>query len=498
MAVFQARHACLLSVIVVGCSTISVSGTPIPISDYNAVGMTWVECPAETPSTLRCATLDVPMDWQNLDGPTITLAMNVLPARNQSKRIGYLMVNPGGPGGSGRELNILAELGEWYWSDDLRDHFDILGADPRGIGASNAVACDAELWNTRTTVFPTDQESYDALVDHWTAFGASCANMTGPLLSHVDTVNAAQDIEAIRLALGDEKLNWLGFSYGTQLGSTYADLYPSKIRAMILDGNLDHWQTEVSMLSAESRAYEMTLNAFFDWCDSDSTCAARGLDSATSQTFDRLVSEAYRKPITAQECATSGLCRADVNGEEILFNAQEFMMFPVTGFPSLGLALAQATAGNATLLSTPLAQSNTDGFGGQAVQCLDWFPHTTTADIVLNKKQMTDLLAPHTRGACQSWNVQITCLGWPVDPNNPPHKFKILTAPPMLLVNSYSDPATAYEWAVGLQSQIGGSVLLTRNGTGHTSYEGASDAAAIMDRYLITLELPPAHMIVDS
>lgn len=461
--------------------------------------ITWGACPTGVPDGLNCSSLSVPVDWEKPDGETFKLEVAILNATDPDKRLGYVMVNPGGPGGAAIPLLVAYQEGSWFWSDDLRAHFDIVAADPRGVGASNPIKCDPDLWNERTSLVPTDEASFDNMTEYWSAFSDSCLNLTGPLFEHVDTISAARDIEALRLALGGEPLNWLGFSYGTMLGSQYAELYPDNIRAMVLDGCVDHSLDDRAMLLSESQTYEATLEQFFNWSSHEPTNALYGQNATPAEIFDAVVAQASATPIPAPNCSSP--CRADASYEEIILNAQEMLIFPSSGFPTLAQALNDSYhANNATLFASPLAaHANDSAFGGQAIQCLDWQPHETTLDAVLYKRQAAAWAGTHTRGLCQSLQVQMSCLGWAADRVDPPRRYNVSgTSNPVLLVNALWDPSTSYEWAVGVQTQIEGAVLVTRNGSGHTSYEGAGEASRVMDRYLIDLTVPEMHLVVQD
>jgi pimeloyl-ACP methyl ester carboxylesterase len=196
----------------------------------------------------------------------------MLPASDPNKRIGALLFNTGGPGGV-----ATPELSEGPvivpFSENLKQHFDIVGMDPRGLQASQNVVCDPDLWNEANNVsaFPRNAAELDFLVNAWGAVGNSCRKLTGPLLDHTDSASVARDFEAVRLALGNKPLNFLGLSYGTVIGTAYLELFPENVRAMVLDSDVDHSQEQTFSILTESRGYEATLNKFFEWCESNST-----------------------------------------------------------------------------------------------------------------------------------------------------------------------------------------------------------------------------------
>ncbi|KAF2099692.1 hypothetical protein NA57DRAFT_65667 [Rhizodiscina lignyota] len=377
----------------------------------------------------------------------------------RGRKLGSLVYNPGGPGQAATEFIVGAASGAQVYSSELLEHYDIVGLDPRGTGFSHPVMCDPDIWNERVSLFPKTTTEFQELVEHNRVVGDSCAKLTGPLINHLDTIHVVKDLELI--------------------GYTYAELYPENVNHIVGDGILDHGQSEATTLNGEAEdAYERTLDQFFEWCKSNSTCFQHKENPAAI--FDAIVKQANSKPIPAPGCSSKGdgACRVDVTGEEIRFNAQGFLgavdeslFFP--GWLALSEAIALAAKGNATLLSTHLATSKTSTqFPGMAIGCQDW-----------------------------SHNSKSTaCIGWPAPNTNPqgPVRKSVMKAPKMLLVNSLYDPENSYVWANSVRNQVPNSVLLTRNGGGHTSYQLWGKTSELMDRFLITGELPKDGTIVDS
>lgn len=181
----------------------------------------WHNCTAADPPLLDCGELQVPLDWGDPSGKKITLGMVRAQAADASKRLGNLIFNPGGPGSAASQF---VEEAAGVFTAGVLEHFDIIGLDPRGVGLSSRIQCDPDIFNERVSVFPSDQASFTKMVKKQRALGESCLSLTGPLLGHIDSVSVARDVEAVREALGDEKLNFLGLSYGSLLGATYAEL----------------------------------------------------------------------------------------------------------------------------------------------------------------------------------------------------------------------------------------------------------------------------------
>jgi pimeloyl-ACP methyl ester carboxylesterase len=445
----------------------------------------------------------VPLDYDDPDGEHITIGMNRLQARDPANRIGSLIFNPGGPGGAGSVYVGEQAAGTPVFTPTVLDRFDVIGMDPRGTGSSTRVKCDPDLWNDYHSRFPTDAAAFAELQAYTQAVGESCLEMTGPLLGHLDTVSAARDMEQVRLALGGEPLNYLGLSYGTQLGATYAELFPENIRVMVLDGALDHGQRALAMLDNEARAHERELERFAEWCNETETCALHGQDVLA--VYDEVTTGADEQPIPAPKCVELGYCRTEATGEDIRFFAQGVLMFkdptPAFGLPgweALAQGLADAKAGDASLFAPYLAMSDDSGsFAGPAIQCADWKTDLETWEDMQAYQNFGQIIAPHTRGATQTWTILVGCMGWPTPVANPPGVWDVQGAPPILIVNAIYDPSTAYPWAQLMREQIDSAVLVTRIGDGHTSYllQGDSQTRDAIDHYLVTGEVPPANTI---
>jgi pimeloyl-ACP methyl ester carboxylesterase len=424
-----------------------------------------------------------------------------LPAQDRAHRVGSLVINPGGPGAPGSQFIALEAAGSHLWHPALHRRFDLIGMDPRGIGTSTPIRCDPAAWN-QVSLFPRNRAEFQRLANHVRAFGATCLRLTGPLLGHVDTLSVARDLEALRRALGEGKLNFLGLSYGAEIGTLYAERYPKRIRAMALDAILDHSVSTERVFAEAAAAYEDTFNRFAAWCRRARSCPLYGRDAPAL--FDRLVRRADRQPIPAPQCATQP-CRRIVTGAEIRQNS--FYPLAVKNpIPAIGLpgwkgfaaALAQAERGDASAFSSHLATvPRDDPFPGLAVNCVDYPRTIKTYEEFAAMTRRGRAIAPHTQGASEAWLGITGCMRWSVALANPPHRPKIRGAPPILLVSATHDPSTSYVWARRALRQIPGAVLLTRDGDGHTSsWLGPRSRTnnAIVD-YLITRKTPPPNSV---
>lgn len=391
--------------------------------------------------------------------------------------------------------------GGGLWHPSLHRRFDLIGMDPRGVGRSTPVRCDPAVYNRPVPLFPRTAAQFWRLASYARALGRSCRKRTGPLLGHVDTLSVARDMEALRRALADGKLNFLGLSYGAEIGTLYAERYPGRIRAMALDGILDHSIATEALFADDTVAYENTFNRFAAWCAQTTDCALHGRDVAGL--FDRLVQRADQQPIPVPECATAP-CRTPVTGDDIRLSAYNLLLFkspiPALGHPGwngFAQALAALEAGDAGAFARSLVASPRDGtFAGLAVNCVDYPPLIGGFHDLVSATLLARALAPHTRGAGEAWTGLIGCIRWPVPLANPPHRARIRGAPPILLANSTHDPSTPYRWAHDLLQQIPGAVLLTRDGDGHTSsWLHPSRTSAAIARYLITRNTPPPNTV---
>jgi pimeloyl-ACP methyl ester carboxylesterase len=465
----------------------------------------WRACPYPgVPATLQCATLTVPIDYAHPVRGSTHVVIDRLPAADPAHRLGSLVVDPGGPGGSGTQLVAHEALGTPGFSSGVRDDYDLIGYDPRGVGLSDPIRCSAALFNRPIDYFPQTSSAFRGLVAHNRALGRSCERDSGPLAAHDDTISVARDLDAVRAALGEPTLNYLGLSYGTEIGSLYAALFPHRVGRMVLDGNLEHSLSERTMVLDESHAYEVELSRWGTWCDDDRSCSLRG--DHPLQALTTLAARADRRPIPAPGCAKAG-CRRRVTGQDIRQDAQDLILFKNPGvvgpgWAGLATAIRQAQHGNATLLSSPRATGDRDpaiASSGLTVECQD-FP--TTINTFAGVHALGTLVRrryPLTGGLSQSYEIAAQCVGWPLAAHNPPHRLHVSSQiPPILMVNATYDPSTAYVWAKVLHRQLPHSVLLTRRGDGHTSYLNPGATRMAINAFLVNGTLPKPGTVLES
>jgi pimeloyl-ACP methyl ester carboxylesterase len=455
-------------------------------------GVDWAPCEGDA-TTALCGKLRVPLDWSKPRGQQIQVAVARRPADDPSRLVGTVFFNPGGPG-DGAVDDVAAA--EQIFSAPMLERFDIVGVDPRGVGGSARVRCEVPVLTPGDTLFPSSRQEFQNLRRHNRAVGLSCLDQTGPLMGHVDTVSVARDHEALRIALGVRQVSWLGLSYGTQLAANYAQLYPQRTRAMVLDAALEHSLPEVVQVADEAMAAEDSFNRFIDWCRTAPTCALRGRDVATL--YDDLVASADQDPIPVD-----GALRP-VTGEDIrtrtvgLLRVKEPspIFGPDLNWPGLSRAIAAALDGNAAAFALPPAKLLQEELSTLlAIGCMEYVPQVNNYGEMRQRIQMGRQLAPHLQGASETWQVN-RCIDWPIPVANPPRLLDVRGVP-TLIVHATHDPSVPYKWAHSLAAQIRGSDLLTRAGDGHTSYHTSPCARAAITRYLIRPQAPPDRVCAD-
>ncbi|WP_336206371.1 alpha/beta fold hydrolase [Nonomuraea sp. LPB2021202275-12-8] len=442
-------------------------------------GIAWAPC-EEEPSA-ECGTLAVPIDWSRPGGPTIELAVARRKATDPAARVGSLVINPGGPGGSGVEAAYGAP---GFFTPELQQRFDIVGFDPRGVGRSHPVVCSASVFNQMPYVVMKSQADFD----RWTAYSKrlreDCRARTGPLYDHVDSVNVARDVDALRAALGEEKLTYYGISYGTLIGQMYAELFPNRIRAMALDSNMDHSLGVKAFLDSEATAVEDAFDEFVGWCDHEAECALHGQD--VRALWERLLAKARRgelyypgvpdRPMTEVQVLYQGVMGTEGPAWRLLSE----MLLALDGGPLPPevppLPGRQPVSGELAHLPT-------------AILCQDYKLR------VRNYKEYAALLrssarrAPDLRFNPMPIEDLPVCLNHPT--TNPQHRLRYTGSAPLLLGNSLHDPSTPYSWSANVARQLGPkAVLLTYEGWGHRIYGKDECSTVPIDNYLISLTVP--------
>ncbi|HZK72455.1 MAG TPA: alpha/beta hydrolase [Clostridia bacterium] len=478
-----ATLAVIVTLVATACTSnapLQAKATPSPTS------VTWTAC---TPAGFECGSVQVPLDYAHPDAGTISIALNRKPATDQANRIGSVLTNPGGPGASG----IQFLQGEAASMTNLNRRFDLIGFDPRGIGASAPVRClngpEEDTFNALDSVLDDPAEKA-AAIQADKDFAAGCMQRSARVLPFVDTVSAAKDMDLIRAALGDTKLTYLGFSYGTFLGQMYAHLFPTHVRALALDGVLDPSLSANDLLVAQLVGFQRNLEAFLADCSARKTSASPCTFAASGNPTTKLNDLMKRLDTTPLPVGSRALTRSlAVTGVLLGLYSESF-------WPTLDTALTSADQGSGSLLlrlADFYLARNADGTydnetdANFAVNCLD---RPVPTDISFYD-QLGPAYAKDSPLFGPSFQYSnLGCAYWPVKPTGQAGPLTAAGAPPILLVGGTDDPATPYAWAQAVNQQLAGSVLLTRNGNGHTSYDASTCAHTAIDSYLINLTLP--------
>lgn len=461
-------------------------GSGTPTDTYPAVTLRWKDCTEPELDGLQCSALAVPLDHRRPDGPTIDLAISRRPADGK-KPIGSLVVNPGGPGASGRDL--VGQL-DAALSEEVLDRFDLVGFDPRGVGASSPVRCVDGPGRDALVALDGDPDNpaeVGAYVEAQQAFAAACTSRYKQLLPHLGTEDAARDLDRLRAALGDRALTYLGYSYGTELGATYATLFPRRVRAMVLDGAVAPDASGLELSLEQAKGFELAFDNFVAACARDSACAARPDAEAMYQAVRTKVEAA---PIPVKEGSERrslavGAFQTAVIGA----------LYDESLWTFLARGLVEARDGNgATLLA--LADLYTDrrsdgsftnvSDANTAITCADDAERPTRQEAEQYARQFAT--GSPRFGAQLGW-MSLSCLGMPVSGQDPV-RIAAPDAPPLLVIGTVGDPATPYPWAGQLAGALGSATLLTWEGEGHTAYPKTSCITAAVDAYLLRLEVP--------
>ena len=434
----------------------------------------------------------MPLDYSKPDGPTIQVAVAEHPAEDPSGELGPLIINPGGPGGSGiddlpDELSVLTPA--------LLDDFDIVSFDPRGVDRSAPVTC-GESGGTSVPQgllpdpVPQTASAQQAVLANDEAYAQACEKASGDLLPNVGTVDAAEDLDRIRVALGVSQITYFGHSYGTLLGLVYAEMFPTHLRAMVLDGVIDPALSTEQMVTDQAVGFEDVLDQFFSWCASSGCAWQEGSDPI--ETLLHLTSMLRASPIPAGGGRQAGV------GE--LYTAVLSALYTTSTWPELGTALADAQAGN----GGPLL-SMTDGYESEngpnsadannAINCVDHpVPRDPSAYPGMALQAATQ--APFF-GPMLMWSL-LQCAVWPALPTRTPAPVQAAGAPPILLVSSSGDPATPHEWAVSVDHELAHASLVTWQGDDHVAYYYSACVRSIDQAYFVNGTLPANGTVCDD
>jgi len=468
----------------------AATAAPSPaLARYYTQKLDWKKC-----GNLECADLRVPLDHAAPDpAKDLTIKVARVKARDQSKRLGSLLVNPGGPGASG--IDYVRNGAETIGGPEVRRYYDLVGFDPRGVGGSDPIDClsdkalDRFLGADPTPDTPAEEQ---ALMVQAKAMAAGCQADNPDLVKHLSTADAARDMDILRAAVGDPQLNYLGKSYGTFLGSTYADLFPKRVGRMVLDGVVPPDLTSAELGEGQARGFQIATQAYVEDCVKQGDCPLGSTAEAALKGLDDFFKQVDRQPLPSGDPSapqlTEGWARLGV----------AVALYDQGAWSILTDALREAKAGNGQSLMQ-LADAYAErrpggGYDGNlmesinAVNCLD---RPDSPDLSAYEKYAKDFSAKApTWGANLAWGA-LPCGVWPVKATNPPHRISAPGSNPIVVVGTTRDPATIYEWSKRLRDELDNAVLVSFDGDGHTAYGRSNTCVdSAIDAYYVQGRVP--------
>ncbi|WP_377270093.1 alpha/beta hydrolase [Peterkaempfera sp. SMS 1(5)a] len=470
------------------------AATPSALLHYYRQKLGWRACDG----SFECATFKVPLDYAHPEQGDLTLIADRKKATGGAPRAGSLVLNPGGPGGSG--IAYLEGVAASF-AAPVRAAYDLVGFDPRGVGRSDPVEC---LSAPRMDAFaaadvtPDNAAETATLVKEVREFAAGCEQRSRRILPYVDTIAAARDMDVLRALLGDDKLTYVGKSYGTYLGAAYAGLFPSRVGRMVLDGALDPSLDARQAALGQAAGFEVAWSAFAKDCVSRSGCPLGRTTAEAGTRLDALFRSIDRTPLATgssrrltEALATTGVIQA---------------MYADFLWPQLRTALKDAQQGKGAgllALSDSYYDRRSDGgygnlmYANMAVNCLDTPAPFSGPEQIQSAVAQFVRTSPHF-GRAMAW-MSLTCAYWPVHSTGRPHTIAAVGAPPIVVVGTTRDPATPYVWAKALAAELSSGRLLTFQGDGHTAYGGRSDCIdTAVNTYLLEGQAPENGKVCSS
>ncbi len=456
--------------------------------------LSWVSCEPE----MQCTTAVAPIDWDDPAGATVELAL-IRHEAPKNKKLGSLFVNPGGPGASG--VKFVRDSLDFAVGKPLQEAYDIVGFDPRGVGGSAPVTCFADTAQMDELLYgitPGERTS-----EAWVAereatareFAAACQQNTGAFLAHVDTESAARDLDMLRYAVGDARFNYLGYSYGTLLGATYAEIFPTRVGRMVLDGALDPASSNTEVSLTQAVGFENALRAYVTWCLEQSECpfAEQGsVDSALAQVA-ALLAQVDAAPLPASGTASGFSADDRLVGADTLVTAIIAPLYDPGSWSYLsdvfvGIQNGDATAAlesadwyNGRNADGTYADNSTEAF--LSINCLDY---PATPDPATWKTNAAALTAAAPIIGPYFGYGETLCANWPHASTRTPAPIVAEGSPDILVIGTTGDPATPYSWAVNLAGELANGHLITYTGEGHTAYNKSNSCVddAVTDFFL--------------
>lgn len=482
------------------------SSRTLPVELPDPPPLNWQPCD-DVPDR-DCATLTVPLDYADLSKGTIGIPVSRAVANDAVNRVGSLVYNPGGPGRSVAgtvRYNNDQELTRFF-SSELIAKFDIIGFDPRGT-TDNFVCLETSAeknayWEANH--LPKTTTEIQTILNLERQANEGCLSNNEPLARHVDTASVVRDMELLRRAMGVDKFNYMGQSYGGFLGNRYAALYPGHLRTMVIDSTADHSAPDLQTFSESNLAFDAAWKDFKKWCQDGTTATCRLHGQDVDAVFNQVLAQARTNPISAPQAGRP------VNDWILTTMVQALTAPGSVTFNWVDRIIWDAQRGNASL-ARALYDQGTGYLGNdqyyiggdqhRAIVCLDtrWSQLLRTPQEVKVLAQVSKTIAPRF-GEANVYQGPAQCHGYPVEPvEAPPVASKVPAGqPPVLVVGATKDASTPLLWSIRASANISGSRLLVRQGEGHVSYDKSRCIQQKVDRYLIDLQLPPQGALCNT
>ncbi len=442
----------------------NTDGVPAELLRFYAQDLDWYDCGGG----FDCTYVTAPLDWENPDAGEIDLS--VVRHASDGEPRGSLLLNPGGPGGSG--FDLVYESLSYAVGAELIENYDIIGFDPRGVGLSTAVYClDAEEMDSYLYDIPEaprgSAEWEAELTERNRTFADACEANSDGILPHITTVNSARDMDLLRGVLGDERLNYLGYSYGTFLGATYAKLHPDRVGRLVLDGAIDPSIPGIDVGTTQAVGFESALRAYMDDCLSGRGCPFAGTVDEAMTDLGALLASVDARPLQNGD--------GRMLGADSLVTAIVAALYSQESWRYLTMALEGAFEGDPFMafFLADFYNGREDGYyldnsteAFRSYNCMDYPEENDPAaeEAAMAKiRELAPTIAPY-------WEGPSTCAVWPHPPTGTREAIHAPGTDPILVIGTTNDPATPYEWSVALAEQLSAGVLITRVGEGHTGY----------------------------
>lgn len=462
-------------------------GVSEELLEFYGQTLSWQDCG----DGFDCTYVTAPLDWENpSSGETIELY--VVRHQAEGTAIGSLLTNPGGPGSSGADF-IYGSL-DYAVGEDLIENYDVIGFDPRGVGESTAVSCfdaaemDAYLYDIPSAERGTEEWEAE-LLDAHQAFADACEANSGGILPYITTVNSARDMDLIRAVLGDEQLNYLGYSYGTFLGATYADLYPDKAGRLVLDGAIDPSTSGLEVGATQAIGFESALRSYMAYCLDSAECPFSGTVDDAMTDLGALLASVDQTPLEngdGRELGADALMTAIIaalysqDSWDYLTQAFDGVL---QGDPYVAFVLADYY--NSRNQDGTYADNSGEAF--RAYNCMDY----PVEDDPEAEAAAQERIAEGAPTIAKYWDGPDSCSVWPYEPTGTRGEIHAEGAGPIVVVGTTGDPATPYEWSEALAGQLEEGVLVTNVGEGHTGYnKGNSCVDDAVESYFLDDVVP--------